>query len=241
MPGSQFTPLSPPVLGRIPNRPKTSWSVIIFALASAAMCFGLLLAPLILQRYVYAPANRWVAGPIDDGKWFMFPAFAAWAYLFFCTLCRAARAQRLGKQHWRFKELIQLPYSGRLRPFTYTVLVCCLAPFTYGVSTYWYATRDGITISSSWPTDAAPYDWSGVTKRFVSCHRGRGGPIVLFRVQMRDGQTVDLASTQQIDFARHFATISTLTGDADTELGDLQYCPLFIRNFVNHLMETHPQ
>jgi len=42
--------------------------------------------------------------------------------------------------------------------------------------------------------------------------------MVVFRIEMRDGQTVDLANTQQTDFARHFGTISALTRDAETKL-----------------------
>jgi len=65
--------------------------------------------------------------------------------------------------------------------------------------------------------------------------------MVVFRIEMRDGQTVDLANTQQTDFARHFGTISALTRDAETKLGDVRYCPLFIRSFVQRLAAARPK
>jgi hypothetical protein len=225
------------------DKPNPSWPQAAFALASVATAFTVLGGTVYLQRDGFPPAKHLIAGPVN-GFWIILPLFVAWAYLFSCSLECASRDQRLsGRQ--RLKQLICSPYTGRRCWPTLPILACCSISIAYGVFSYWYATTDGLTIHWAWPPNAKTYPWSDVTKRFVACIPSknlRRNSRVNFRVQTRDGQTIELAINQEADFAWNFETISALTSRAYTEFdGDARYCPPFMRGFVERVEETRPK
>lgn len=209
---------------------------IVLVLGVLFGSFGLAFAAFYLQRHVLPPTDRLIAGPLHGGAWFLLPMFVASMYFLFSIIFVASAVRQSGAP-CRSAHVLRLLITGSRGRFAAAVLTCCCGALGYGLSVFSYATPSGLTIHSGWPAEPVTYAWSDMTKRYVSCYRVRGGPNVVFQVHMKDGQAIDLADTQQSDFAQHFCEFIALTRNAATELGDIQHCPNFIRGFVQHLTQ----
>ena len=75
-----------------------------------------------------------------------------------------------------------------------------------------------------------------VIKRQIACFPSRGGGRnAAFRLELQDGQEIDIADTQQAEFAKHFAQLAMLTHAAPVvvnDIGDGRYCPSVILNVL---------
>ncbi len=207
-----------------------SGALAVLALVLLAADFALMLGPLYLQRNVFPSVGKFVAGPVHGFLLVTAPTLA-FLYLLLSLAFLADAGRRQGRSY-RPVELLQLLHSGRRGWVTATILIGCFSAVGYGTSAYWYATAQGVIVNPGWPSQAVTYNWSDVIKRSISCYRAKGGPNVEFRVWMVDGRALDLAETQQTDFATHFAELTALTRNADTEIGQIEKCPPFIRTFI---------
>jgi hypothetical protein len=56
----------------------------------------------------------------------------------------------------------------------------------------------------------------------------------VFLLELRDGQSIDLADWRQTEFAEHFGELAALTRSVPTadDVGLGRYCPSYILNFI---------
>jgi hypothetical protein len=213
------------------NDGTTSLLAVIFG--SGAL--SLMLGPVYLQRHLLLPADALVISvPLYALTLSLVPVLLIFCYLLFSVLVLAKRGEQEGRRY-RAMELLRLLGVGRRGVVTGVVLINGLGLIGYGISTYWYATVNGMTFNPGLISHSVTYDWSDVTKRLVSCHRGKGGPFGVLTFQMGDGQTLDLEGQQGSNFAKNFAQIAAFTERADSQLGDVGNCPCFIRGFVRQV------
>jgi hypothetical protein len=205
--------------------------LVLLILPSAAVMVALLLMPLHLQRFIFPPPGKIVSGPLYGGALFMLPPFVAFVYI----ICAGCIAQLRNRSRKRFPASA-LPIWGMSDWLTLIVLVCAAAIYTYGISAYWFVTPNGLTVQSSWFAQPKSYLWVDVTQRQIACFLSRGGGgNATFRLELQDGQEIDIADTQQAEFAKHFAQLAMLTHAAPVvvnDIGDGRYCPSVILNFL---------
>jgi len=220
------------VVKNVPTRPST----IMLLLCLMAAWVLLMLAPPYMASHVFAPSGAWDAGSLHGGV-ILAAACIAWAYsiLSIGILIKVDEKNGISPNA---KELLHwLTTSGRGR-ISFIVLACCLAATTYGATSYYYASPDGLTTRSAWPAERVSYQWSNVTKRVVSCYRTKSTLNASLLLEMNDGRTIPLGGAQGSRFATHFQGLEYLTRHADNEVGDIRYCPCFFQSFVGRLVQV---
>jgi hypothetical protein len=210
---------------------RENMAFLLVILPAAVILSFMWLLPLHFQRSVFPPSNTLVSGPLYGGALIMGPPFAGFFYLMLATCA----SQRLGGRR-RGRNTAMLPIHGATGWLSLFVFICVGTTYIYGVSAYWFATPDGITIQLGPLSQPTSYRWSEVTKQQVSCFASRGGSKNAdFRILLAGRRTVDLAYTQQLKFAEHFNEIVKLTGAAltvETEHNQRSFCPDFILAFL---------
>jgi hypothetical protein len=213
--------------------------MIIFVLFFAGIFVFKLLSSgsLSLQEYLFLPPGRLFGDPIYASAMTL-AAFLLVLYFLYGSILLLPDAVFNGRAGRYRSELLQsLLYTGRRGRLTAAaVLISYCLVVGYGVSAYWYATMEGLTISPGWPAYAVRYAWSDVAKRLVLCGRHKGTPTVLFLVQMRDGRTFEFASSE---LAKHLSEVAALTQNAENEVGPVTDCPDFIRAFDQQIRSAH--
>ncbi|HEY1935206.1 MAG TPA: hypothetical protein VGG99_24640 [Acetobacteraceae bacterium] len=202
---------------------------LFLVLPAAATTVALWLVPLHWQRSVFPPADKIVSGPLYGGALIMAPPFVAFFYIVLAACYSAMVQRRLSGPPGI------LPVERGFALLTFVVLGCTTLVYAHGISAYWFATSSGITVQSGWLAAPYSYAWSAATQRRISCYRSRSGRNVSFQVKFRDGRTIDLADTQQMDFENHFVQLSALTASAlivEYPSHPSQYCPGFMLRFL---------
>lgn len=187
------------------------------------------------MRNLIPPATRLVSGPMYGG-WLIFsPPLVV--MLYFMALSKMAIFEKRENKkliHDAFVDVL-----SRFKIITCILFFISLVVYVYGLSTYWYATPEGLTIRQNWFQPPISYNWNDVIERSISCANGRKGRFITsFIVTFREGFEIDLASTQQQDAADHFAALASLTRNAQAfrRMGDLNACPVEVNYIIwaNH-------
>lgn len=200
-----------------------------YLICAVTFCFlmvAAMLAPLDLMRRVFPPGDRLVSGPLYGGWLVIGPPLLM-------MIIYVLRAEKHSQAAWN-------SVVGRLKPkldIAPVAAASCLAVvYLYGLSAYWYANPDGITVRQNLFTQPVIYPWSDVVQRRLSCHRSRGVSNVNFILTFKGGKTFDIADTQQKSFAQHFGTFFYLTEKTAliSDVRDPSICPAEIYAFLSN-------
>jgi hypothetical protein len=207
--------------------------LIGFLITTVAPFFG----PTYIQSQAMAfDPNSLGSGPTNLGAGLLIvPWLVAAFYLISLTLIFGWPSRRLGMGRLRFGELVQRLSAGRVGFVTSFVMVSTSLAVCYGISAYWFATTEGLTIRRGWAAATITHPWSEVTKRFIGCVPRKLDYVIAFTVTTADGSLVNLANARQTDFARHFYQLIHLTDNAVTKLGDVEHCPPAYRDALRYI------
>ena len=212
------------------GRPAILTLLLAFVLV-LAFTLVLSLGPLELMRLVIPPANKIVSGPLYDGLLVLAPPLFLTLYfaLFFRSFIK-----KLIQGHENVSSILNFVKSKLNYP-TRILLFCVIVIYVYGLSAYWFATPTGLTIHRNWFTQSTSYPWSDVIQRQISCYRSRKSTNASFILTFRDGASIDIANTQQEEFADNFHTLADLTKSAPivNAVRDPGACPRAVLAFLS--------
>jgi hypothetical protein len=208
------------------SRPAVLTLLFAFVLV-LAFALALSLGPLELMRIVIPPANKIVSGPLYDG-WLVLAPPLFLIFLFFRSF-----SKKIIQGHENISSTLNF-IKSKLNYPTSIFLSCVILIYVYGLSAYWFATPSGLTIHRNWFMQSS-YPWSDVIQRQVSCYRSRKSTNASFVLTFRDGATIDIAKTQQGEFADNFHTLADLTKSAPivNAVRDPSACPRAVLAFLS--------
>lgn len=185
---------------------------------------GLFVGGLLNQKYVLAPGDAIVAGPLYGGGLL----FAPMGLLLFGSLIVALAFGTSGGDPDVAVPLGRPAAWSLLGLVAFTLLLYILI-----LSRAFYADSRGVVVYRPGFLGSVRYPWSDVSTRSLECRRTRNRDLIFFRVEMRDGRIVDLGNDQFTPFESRFALLDDLTGHAArTSLGDVSHCPSYLTDFI---------
>lgn len=190
-----------------------------------ALLLGLFLGGLLLQKYVLAPGDAIVAGPLYGSMLL----FAPLGFLLFGSLIVALAFGASGGEG----QKIAAPLGRRAAKSLLVLLAFSLVLYILILSRAFYADSGGVVVYRPVFLGSVRYPWSEVSGRSLECHRTRNRDLIFFRVKMRDGRVVDLGNDPFTPFETRFPLLDNLTSHAArTSLGDVYRCPPYLTDFI---------
>lgn len=197
---------------------------LIAAACAVASFLGLWIGGLLLQKYLLAPADAIVAGPLYGGMLFLAP----FGLMLLGSLIVALAFWAGGGDRKAAAPLGRPVARSLLGLLALSVLLYILI-----LSRAFYADSGGVVVYRAGFLGSVHYPWSDVASRSLDCRRTRNRDLIFFRVRMRDGRVVDLGNDQFTPFETRFALLDNLTSHAArTSLGEVYRCPSYLTDFI---------
>jgi len=185
---------------------------------------GLFVGGLLLQKYVLAPGDALVAGPLYGGMLLLAPL----GFLLFGSLIVALAFGTSGGDPEVAAPLGRPAVRSLLGLLAFSLLFYILI-----LSRAFYADTGGVVVYRAGFLGSVRYPWSDVSSRSLECRRTRNRDLIYFRVTMRDGRVVDLGNDPFTPFETRFALLDNLTSQAArTSLGEVYHCPPYLTDFI---------
>jgi hypothetical protein len=197
---------------------------LVAAASVVAPFLGLFVGGLLLQKYVLAPGDAIVAGPLYGGGLL----FAPLVLLLFGSLIVALAFGTDGGDQEVAAPLGRPAARSLLGLLAFSLLLYILI-----LSRAFYADSGGVVVYRAGFLGSVRYPWSDVSSRSLECRRTRNRDLIFFRVRMRDGRVVDLGNDPFTPFETRFARLDDLTSHAArTSLGEVYRCPPYLTDFI---------
>lgn len=185
---------------------------------------GLFLGGLLLQKYVLAPGDAIVAGPLYGSMLL----FAPLGLLLFGSLIVALAFGTSGGD-----QEVVVPAGRPAANSLLGLLAFSLLLYILILSRAFYADSGGVVVYRAGFLGSVRYPWSDVSSRSLDCRRTRNRDLIFFRVRMRGGPVIDLGNDQFTPFETRFALLDHLTSHAArTSLGEVYWCPPYLTDFI---------